>query len=85
MINNGIKYSHGLQAQGNRGAFLCGLKTKKSLTAGPICLSQGFTLFGITSCLLHEYAFRPYQGKTKRQYRGVTVVWCFSPSVTVKL
>lgn len=71
MINNGIKYSHGLQAQGNRGAFLCGLKTKKSLTAGPISLSQGFTLFGITRCLLHEYAFRPYQVDTKRQYRGV--------------
>lgn len=71
MINNGIKYSHGLQAQGNRGAFLRGLKTKKSLTAGPISLSQGFTLFGITRCLLHEYAFRPYQVDTKRQYRGV--------------
>lgn len=79
MINNGIKYSHGLQAQGNRGAFLCELKTKKSLTAGPISLSQGFTLFGITSCLLHEYAFCPYQVETKRQYRGVAVVWYFSP------
>lgn len=79
MINNGIKYSHGLQARGNQGAFLCGLKTKKSLTAGPISLSQGFTLFGITSCLLHEYAFCPYQVKTKRQYRGVAVVWYFSP------
>lgn len=79
MINNGIKYSHGLQARGNRGAFLCGLKTKKSLTAGPISLSQGFTLFGITSCLLHEYAFCPYQVETKRQYRGVAVVWYFSP------
>lgn len=78
MINNGIKYSHGLQARGNRGAFLCGLKTKKSLTAGPISLSQGFTLFGITSCLLHEYAFCPYQVETKRQYRGVAVVWYFS-------
>lgn len=75
MINNGIKYSYGLQAQGNRGAFLCELKTKKSLTAGPISLSQGFTLFGITSCLLHEYAFCPYQVETKRQYRGVAVVW----------
>lgn len=71
MINNGIKYSHGLQAQGNRGAFLCGLKTKKSLTAGPISLSQGFTLFGITRCLLHEYAFGSYQVDSKRQYRGV--------------
>jgi len=79
MINNGIKYSHGLQARGNRGAFLCGLKTKKSLTAGPISLSQGFTLFGITSCLLHEYAFCPYQVETKRQYHGVAVVWYFSP------
>lgn len=79
MINNGIKYSHGLQAQGNRRAFLCGLKTKKSLTAGPISLSQGFTLFGITRCLLHEYAFCPYQVETKRQYRGVAVVWYFSP------
>lgn len=75
MINNGIKYSHGLQAQGNRGAFLCGLKTKKSLTAGPISLSQGFTLFGITRCLLHEYAFCPYQVDTKRQYRGVAGAW----------
>lgn len=75
MINNGIKYSHGLQAQGNRGAFLCGLKTKKSLTASPISLSQGFTLFGITRCLLHEYAFCPYQVETKRQYRGVAVAW----------
>lgn len=79
MINNSIKYSHGLQAQGNRGAFLCGLKTKKSLTAGPISLSQGFTLFGITSCLPHEYAFYPYQVETKRQYCGVAVVWYFSP------
>ena len=79
MINNGIKYSHGLQARGNRGAFLCRLKTKKSLTAGPISLSQGFTLFGITSCLLHEYAFYPYQVETKRQYRGVAVAWYFSP------
>lgn len=74
MINNGIKYSHGLQARGNRGAFLCGLKTKKSLTAGPISPSQGFTLFGITSCLLHEYAFCPYQVETKRQYR--IWLWC---------
>lgn len=71
MINNGIKYSHGLQAQGNRGAFLCELKTKKSLTAGPISLSQGFTLFGITRCLLHEYAFGPYHVDTKRQHCGV--------------
>lgn len=88
MINNGIKYSHGLQARGNRRAFLCGLKTKKSLTAGPISLSQGFTLFGITRCLLHEYAFCPYQEETKRQYRGVAVVWHFFPSlptVAVKL
>lgn len=79
MINNGIKYSHGLQARGNRRAFLCGLKTKKSLTAGPISLSQGFTLFGITHCLLHEYAFCPYQVETKRQYRGVAMVWHFFP------
>lgn len=88
MINNGIKYSHGLQARGNRRAFLCGLKTKKSLTAGPISLSQGFTLFGITRCLLHEYAFCPYQVETKRQYRGVAMVWHFfsSPNtVAVKL
>lgn len=82
MINNGIKYSHGLQARGNRRAFLCGLKTKKSLTAGPISLSQGFTLFGITRCLLHEYAFCPYQVETKRQNRGVAVVWHFFPLPT---
>lgn len=59
MINNGIKYSHGLQAQGNRGAFLCGLKTKKSLTAGPISLSQGFAVFGITRCLFMNMHLAP--------------------------